>query len=402
MTDAVDPATNTEELLGFDQFEITLGDEMRGERATLGKSLHDVADSLKINQKYLEAIENCDLTVFPTPSFISGHVRSYAKYLGMDPQKSFERFCEQSGFDGVRPALSEADAKSKKSKTSALSPRSQALMNDPIFNPRVPNRPAPVGVFEMISVSGIVSTALLCALIAGVGYGGYSVLQEVQRVQFAPINETPGVASDTVNLDLALIDDISTETTSLNVAESSGMTLEDLYRPQELEIPQLVARDGPIVALDPQLVGTMPVAPQQPEIQVAAIEVEQQPTKVKVVEDGPPAVDIVALRPAWVRVFQKSGGILFEKTLDAGERYRVPADVQDALLRAGNSGSVYVMVGDKTYGPVGVKTGVARKVPLGASEVSEKFAEVTDLFDSPLAPPVNTAQLADVAEITTD
>ena len=36
-------------LRGFDDFDICLGDIMRGERATLGKSLVDVQKELKIN-----------------------------------------------------------------------------------------------------------------------------------------------------------------------------------------------------------------------------------------------------------------------------------------------------------------------------------------------------------------
>ena len=39
--------------------------------------------------------------VFDTPGFIAGYVRSYAKYLGLDPEKSFELFCSESGFTPV-------------------------------------------------------------------------------------------------------------------------------------------------------------------------------------------------------------------------------------------------------------------------------------------------------------
>ena len=51
-------------LKGFDQYEARLGDELRGERATIGKSLLDVQRELKIKASYIAAIENCDLDVF--------------------------------------------------------------------------------------------------------------------------------------------------------------------------------------------------------------------------------------------------------------------------------------------------------------------------------------------------
>ena len=83
---------------GFDDFDLRLGDLMRGERATLGKSLLDVQRELKIKATYIAAIENADVGAFETPGFIAGYVRSYARYLGMEPEHAFARFCTESGF----------------------------------------------------------------------------------------------------------------------------------------------------------------------------------------------------------------------------------------------------------------------------------------------------------------
>ena len=52
--------TETSEVRGFDAFELRLGDLMRGERATLGKSLLDVQRELRIKASYIAAIENAD------------------------------------------------------------------------------------------------------------------------------------------------------------------------------------------------------------------------------------------------------------------------------------------------------------------------------------------------------
>ena len=83
---------------GFDDYELRLGDIMRGERATMAKSLLDVQRELKIKASYIAAIENCDVTAFETPGFVAGYVRSYARYLGMDPEVTFRRFCEEADF----------------------------------------------------------------------------------------------------------------------------------------------------------------------------------------------------------------------------------------------------------------------------------------------------------------
>ena len=57
---------------GFDDPDIRLGDLMRGERATLGKSLLDVQRELRIRASYVAAIENCDISAFDAPSFVAG------------------------------------------------------------------------------------------------------------------------------------------------------------------------------------------------------------------------------------------------------------------------------------------------------------------------------------------
>mgnify|MGYP006235678217 FL=1 len=57
---------------GYDGYELKLGDIMRGERATMGKSLLDVQRDLHIKVAYISAIENCDAEAFDTPGFIPG------------------------------------------------------------------------------------------------------------------------------------------------------------------------------------------------------------------------------------------------------------------------------------------------------------------------------------------
>ena len=52
--------TARSDMRGFDDYSISLGDEMRGRRATLGKSLLDVEQELKIRALLVDAIEKAD------------------------------------------------------------------------------------------------------------------------------------------------------------------------------------------------------------------------------------------------------------------------------------------------------------------------------------------------------
>ena len=83
---------------GYGPYEYSLGDELRGERATMGKTLLDIQRDLRIKAAYIAAIEDAKPEVFPNPGFIAGYVRSYARYLGMNPDEVFHRFCQESGF----------------------------------------------------------------------------------------------------------------------------------------------------------------------------------------------------------------------------------------------------------------------------------------------------------------
>ena len=82
----------------FDDYDISLGDIIRGARATQGKSVTDVRLELRLNKSYITAIEHGDVSAFRTPKFVRGYVCSYAEYLGINPEEAFEIFCAETGF----------------------------------------------------------------------------------------------------------------------------------------------------------------------------------------------------------------------------------------------------------------------------------------------------------------
>ncbi|MBS8271572.1 helix-turn-helix domain-containing protein, partial [Halomonas litopenaei] len=157
-----------------------------------GKSLLDVQRELKIKAAYIAAIENADPSAFDTPGFIAGYVRSYARYLGMDPEEAFAGFCAESGF-ATAHGMS-AEASSLKGKT--YDPAGVPLGKDIFSASATPFIPAGDAMLAGIEPRAIGSVLVLVALIGGLGFGGWTVLQEVQKVQFAPVEQTPVVVSD--------------------------------------------------------------------------------------------------------------------------------------------------------------------------------------------------------------
>ena len=51
-------------------------------------------------------------------------------------------------------------------------------------------------MFSGVEPRAVGSIMVLVALLGGIGFGGWSVLQEVQRVQFAPVEQTPDVVAE--------------------------------------------------------------------------------------------------------------------------------------------------------------------------------------------------------------
>ena len=368
------------ELRGYDSYTVTLGDKLRGERATLGKTLDDIQKETRLRIEFLLGIENADITAFPAPSFIAGYVRSYASHLNLDPDECFNQFCKESGFIGLQ---SEIDGKKR---NKVIKPTK--LLDEPILNPQIQKKKINNGILNNFSFSGLFSLTALLVLILGLGYGGVTVLNEVQKVNLSPINQPPSVQSiSSTSIDEnSFFDDVDSNNT--NIASNSD--LEEFYRPTELVLPLMTPRDGPISAIDPAISGVY-VEDKNSVIsesnQEDIIQVKKNP---QVIEEDLPSVYVVAQKPAWVRIYEPNGNILFENILDTGQRYEVPQSAQTAMLRAGNSGSVYLMIDNNFYGPLGTATGVAKKVNLRAETILENYTLVENNLTLPLEPPINT------------
>lgn len=361
------------ELKGYDSYTVTLGDKLRGERATLGKTLEDVQKETRLRIEFLLGIENADITAFPAPSFIAGYVRSYASHLNLDPDECFNQFCKESGFIGLQ---SEIDGKKR---NKVIKPTK--LLDEPILNPQIQKKKINNGILNNFSFSGLFSLTALLVLILGLGYGGVTVLNEVQKVNLSPINQSPSVQSiSSTSIDEnSFFDDVDSNNT--NIASNSD--LEEFYRPTELVLPLMTPRDGPISAIDPAISGIYVEDKNSVISEINQEDIIQVKKNPQVIKEDLPSVYVVAQKPAWVRIYEPNGNILFENILDTGQRYEVPQSAQTAMLRAGNSGSVYLMIDNNFYGPLGTATGVAKKVNLRAETILENYTLVENNLTLP-------------------
>lgn len=421
------PSANEEQQQprGFDDYELRLGDLLRGERATLNKSLLDVQRELHIRASYIAAIENGDLSAFETPGFIAGFVRSYARYLGMDPEWVYQRFCQEHGFavqhgmaglggdsGGLGAALPNTESSERRRFGAATS--GSALKGVGLL-------PDPEPFWRRIEPGALGSVSILAALVLGLSFAGWKVLQEVQRVQLAPADFAPTVLTDIDPLMTSehgssrssAGDDIwNTDrpfgqggSASLNDAGRDGARgsagrdsrLEGagnaeghvrIARPQALDTPVMVPRDGPIAAISPRdnrgpdrIETDQAVA----EALAASLAENESTPAPQVLNTGPASVEILAVRPSWVRVRGADNSVIFERILDAGERYTIPQTEVPPTLHAGNSGSVYFLIDGQPFGPAAPGAQVVRNLTLSVDALQDRFAEADLSRDTDLA-----------------
>ena len=113
-----------------------VGEELRDARLALGVSLEEMADELRINRRYLAALEEGRVRDLPGIAYATGFVRSYSQILGLDAPEMVRRFREGAGV--AAPA------------------------KDLVFPEPVPDRGVPAGAVIMLG-----------AVLAVAGYAGW-------------------------------------------------------------------------------------------------------------------------------------------------------------------------------------------------------------------------------------
>jgi cytoskeletal protein RodZ len=381
------------EIRGFDSYPVTLGDELRGERASMGKSLLDVQRELRIKAAHIAAIENADPMAIPYRGFVTGYVRAYARYLGMDEDVVLRRFCAESGFTPPGAAIGARSART----TGAAAPR--ADLDALIAGSRLAaaSRAASVNRDFGSTLRGLGSLVVLATLLGGLGWAGWTVLQNVQRVTFAPLPDAPEALADAPDLG-AMTRLAAAAAASAPAVDAAALAA--VYAAQEVAPPRLALRDGPISALDPQRSGiyadaaraaepaaeaapTMPDQPpvggHSPQVAVAApphattADAPAQTAAAPPARQGAAGVGLVIASEAWVRVRDAAGATVHEGLMRPGQTWRAPADREGLTLRAGNAGGVFIDVDGALFGPLGRPGAVVSQVILDPEHVRSAY-----------------------------
>jgi len=89
---------------------MSIGDDLRNARRSKGMTIERLSSVTKISPTVLRALEADDVAALPSWVFIRGFLKSYAREVGLDPEKTVAAFLAQSA-PAEEPSLEHAGAR---------------------------------------------------------------------------------------------------------------------------------------------------------------------------------------------------------------------------------------------------------------------------------------------------
>lgn len=82
-----------------------IGYQLKSQRERLGYSLQDIAQNTRIRKTFLESLENNQFSDLPGQAYVTGFIKAYARYLGIDSAALLARLEEVHPQDAIPPSL---------------------------------------------------------------------------------------------------------------------------------------------------------------------------------------------------------------------------------------------------------------------------------------------------------
>ncbi|PHK93090.1 hypothetical protein CR162_20410 [Pseudoroseomonas rhizosphaerae] len=307
---------------------LRVGEELREARLSLGISLEEMAERLRINRRYIAALEDGRIADLPGAAYAIGFVRSYAQAMGLDAPDLVRRFREAAG----------------------KGPRGRDL----VFPEPVPERGVPTGAVILVG-----------ALLAIGAYAGwYRWSGSGERVVDAVPDLPP-------RLDQA-------------AREAGSPPLPGLPPGGAPAAPATPGPPGPPATTPPVAVPPLaaPLAPmaQPPAMPPAAPSAGGDGAGSATASASPPAAEAAPLagrivlratQESWVRVSEARGNrVVFERVLQPGETYEVP-QTPGLLLNTGRIEGLVAEVDGVPSPAFTDNTGVRRDILLDPARLRE-------------------------------
>ncbi|MCX7568598.1 DUF4115 domain-containing protein [Tumebacillus sp. DT12] len=264
-----------------------IGNELKRLREQKGCSLEEVQQATKIRSRYLEAIEEGDLSALPGMVYARGFIKSYAEYLGVNGQELLEQHGLAADVQSPPPEEMRS-TRVKKEREASLTNARPSLLGSRAF-------PQIVAVVAVVAVLAI----------------GYGVI--------VSNNQTEDTESK------------SQETAKTEAEGQPAAPLETAPAPAQTPAPAPAQQPAP--------------EPPKPKTTVEQSAKTNNSTTYAVTTTGPMSMQLAATSDCWIQV-TADGKIIETGTVKAGETRTWQANQNIAVL-TGNSKGVTMKINDQ-------------------------------------------------------
>ena len=360
---------DTKLLVAGDSFE-QIGSTLKHARRLQGLKISDVSQHLRISVDYLSKLESGAFDQLPAPAYVTGFLRSYGQYVGLDPSTLVARYTALSAKAATIPTYKMP------------------------MSTRPPQRSAPV----------IASMLIVCA---GIAYGGWYWINggDVNdQMAMAPseIVETPSipaamqdtlidqrVGSDVLNYDQAQSQNLtapSAQPKKVIAAKAVMPTPSAATADPAAETKNVTVKMPAVASANPVEIVAAIIAPREPaappaDVDTPVLSGDLAETQVitPVSQDGvtrlaensaianlrDPAQEITirAVAASWVEIVRDNGEEVMAKLMRAGDSYVVEGNTR-LYLSTGNAGGLEIVIGSDDPRSIGETGQIVRDLPL--------------------------------------
>lgn len=310
------------------------GADLREARERLGLSLQDVALSLRIRLPYLEALEEGRISLLPGNAYALAFVRTYAGALGLDAEEMVRRFRTEAAAFCRRTEL--------------------------VFPVPMPERGLPAGAVLLLGVVLAVGAYAGWYRLSGEGRLPAETVTAIPE-RLAPLAEQALPPASSAVASATPVPGAAPENSA---AGAPRIVLADPATPEVVANPA-----PPVVAISPTSAAAAQLPTHLPDDAAAS------GLSASVAPAAPLAADasrvvVRASADAWLLVKDRSGAILLNRTLKAGENWPVPPR-PDLLLTTGNAGGTDLLVDGAPTPSLGGSGTVRRDMPLDPDQIKD-------------------------------
>lgn len=323
---------------------VRVGADLRAARERLGWTLEDVASHLRIRRPFLEAMEEGRTADLPGNAYAIGFLRTYASALGLDPDEIGRRF------------RAEAAEANRKTELKFLAP--------------VPERGIPAGAIVLVGGLIAIGAYIGWYRMSGSSHTATEIVQTVPErlapLAAKPVQPAPApapaapAAAHMADAPLPPMPVVSPSSAAAAVAPG-GLAA--------------AASPAPVVAaiaFGPPAPGSSAPPPAAPPAS-AAVALANPVPALPVADAARPEGARIVLRAksdAWMQVRDKTGQVLLNRVLRAGETWPLPAK-SAVLLTTGNAAGTEVVIDGVASGPLGGDGVVRRDIPLDTDAIKD-------------------------------